>query len=251
MIKIKVLLAATLFPIMMFAWGKEGHQIVALLAKKQLSDSVKIKVEKYLNGLSFEDASTWMDDIKKDKSLDYMKPWHYINVEKDGTFKTDTTGDIVKELNFVIEKLKGYKTLSDAEVNNYIKILFHLCGDIVQPLHVGYGNDKGGNDIKLDYKGKQSNLHRVWDSEIIQSENITYEKCVTQLLTLSDKKKSKLKEINTKDWMSDSRKLLSKVYKFDGKKIEDSYVVKNKDVIEMQLVKGGIRLSAVLNEIFK
>lgn len=248
----KLILVFSLCPLTFFGWGKEGHQIVAKIAKSQLNEAVKDKVTKYLNGMSFEDASTWMDDIKKDKSLDYMKPWHYVNVEKGGTYKSnDTIADINKELKLTIEKIKNYQSLSDLEINKELKILFHLCGDIVQPLHVGYGNDKGGNEIKVDYKGKQSNLHRVWDSEMIQSEAITYDKCMLVLQSYSDKQKSKLLTFTVDSWMNDSRQLLPKVYKFKDAIITDKYVAKNAPLVESQLIVGGIRLAHLLNEIFK
>ena len=50
------------------------------------------------------------------------------------------------------------------EQQHALKSLIHLVGDIHQPLHVGNGTDKGGNDIKLKYFWKSSNLHRVWRS---------------------------------------------------------------------------------------
>jgi hypothetical protein len=64
-----------------FAWGFEGHKIVAEIAKSHLNKSVKDSVEKYLGDMSFEDAATWMDDMRKDHAYDYMKPWHYVNMK--------------------------------------------------------------------------------------------------------------------------------------------------------------------------
>jgi hypothetical protein len=241
-----------LSPLTFFGWGKEGHQIVALIAKSKLDEPVKEKVSKYLNGMSFEEAATWMDDIKKDKSQDYMKPWHYVNVEKGGVYKAnDTIGDIYKELNLTIEKLKNYHRMSDEEVNKEIKILFHLCGDMVQPLHVGFGIDKGGNDIKVDYKGKQSNLHRVWDSEMIQSESINYDKCMQLLQSYPQKQIQKINSFTIDSWMTESRELLPKAYKFKDGKITEKYISKNAPLVESQLVVGGVRLAHLLNEIFK
>ena len=53
-----------------------------------------------------------------------------------------------------------------------LKMLVHLIGDLHQPLHVGGGDDQGGNNIKVDWFGKDSNLHRVWDSDMIDNSNL-------------------------------------------------------------------------------
>ena len=50
----------------------------------------------------------------------------------------------------------------------HLKLLVHLIGDLHQPLHVGIAEDRGGNDIKVTWHYKKSNLHRVWDSEMIE-----------------------------------------------------------------------------------
>ena len=52
--------------------------------------------------------------------------------------------------------------------------LFHLIGDLHQPLHVGFGEDKGGNTFEVQFNDKGSNLHKVWDSEIIEYKNLRF-----------------------------------------------------------------------------
>ena len=249
----KILIISILLqPILTFGWGKEGHQIVALIAQSQLDEKVKEKVDKYLFGMSYEDAGTWMDDIKRERAFDYMKPWHYVNIDKGAEYaKKDTTGDIYAEINASVELLKKYKSHSNEEVSKALKILFHLCGDMVQPLHVGYGGDKGGNDVKLEYFGKSSNLHKVWDSEIIASENITYSKCYSALQKYSVNEISEIKKFTIASWMKDSRKLLPKVYDMPDGKISEEYKTKNAELIESQLIVGGIRLATLLNQVFK
>ena len=121
-----IVVALILVPTLLFAWGKEGHRMVAEIAKQKLSKPAEEKVQKYLGDMSFDDAATWMDDIKKDKAYDYMKPWHYINIDEHQHYKKDTTANIVNELEKVIAELKNYKTMNDTDVNRDLKILFHL-----------------------------------------------------------------------------------------------------------------------------
>ncbi|KAA8544990.1 hypothetical protein F0562_019793 [Nyssa sinensis] len=52
-------------------------------------------------------------------------------------------------------------------LNEALLFLSHFMGDIHQPLHVGFTSDEGGNTIDLRWFGHKSNLHHVWDREII------------------------------------------------------------------------------------
>lgn len=245
-------------PKISFAWGKTGHQIVAQIAKINLEAGVLDSVQKYLGDMSFENASTWMDDVRKDTSLSYMKPWHYVNVEKDKTYvynKSDElklSNNIIEQLEFAIEYLtSSRKHLGQQDKNFNLKLVFHLIGDLHQPLHVGYAVDKGGNEIKVKYEGKDKNLHSVWDSEIIKSANINFETIEKKCKKLSSGKKKKIMQIDVLEWMNESRSYLPKVYKFKNGELDAKYIKKNAKIIEKQLMYAGLRLAAVLNATFK
>lgn len=233
------------------AWGKTGHQIVAQIAKAHLEPGVLDSVQKYLGTMSFEDAATWMDDVRKDTSLNYMKPWHYVNVEKDKTYVKNNEPNIINELEIVISDLKNRKGRKNEDINFSLKQLFHLVGDLHQPLHAGYGVDKGGNDIKVKHEGKDKNLHWAWDSEIIKSKKITYEQVEKKASKLSSKKLKAVQIIDVMAWMNESRSYLPKIYKFKNNELDQKYMDKNAKIIEKQLMLGGLRLAAVLNDSFK
>lgn len=234
-----------------YAWGKEGHMIIADIAKTKLLKGVDEKVQNYLGTTTFEEAAVWMDEIKSDHTNDFMKVWHYVNVEDNETYVKSEGGDLVSELKFVINELKNYRIMDKEEVSKDLKILFHLCGDITQPLHVGYASDRGGNDVKLKYSKTYTNLHHLWDTEIIVDGNITTESCLLVASTLTEKEKKSYEKINIMQWMHDSRSFLFSAYNIKDKTIDDYYISVNKNIVENQLVKGGYRLAAVLNEIFK
>ncbi|MEO6305132.1 MAG: S1/P1 nuclease [Bacteroidia bacterium] len=239
-----------LLPASTFAWGSKGHKIVAAIAKKCLEKNIIDSVQKYLADISFENASVWMDEIRSDNAYDYMKPWHYVNVEKDKTYVKTKDPEVVNEIEIAIATLKDRK-LHDAEQLNFsLKVLFHLVGDIHQPLHCGYKADKGGNEILVQYPGKGTNLHKVWDSEIIDDMKISLNDCLTLANEIPAAEKKKIQTTNVETWMNESRTLLPEVYNFEGK-IKQDYIDKNKLVIEKQLVRAGIRLALVLHEIFK
>ena len=76
------LIVAVCYTTNLFAWGKRGHGIVAEIAFYNLDDATKTKVKKYIGDMSIEQAANWMDDVRSDHKYDYMKPWHYVNVDK-------------------------------------------------------------------------------------------------------------------------------------------------------------------------
>jgi len=239
-----------LIPKSVCAWGKTGHQIVAQIAKAYITADVRDSVQKYLGDMSFESAATWMDEVRKDTTLNFMKPWHYVNIEKDKTYVKNNDENIINQLDIVISKLTTRSGLTSQEINNNLKVLFHLVGDIHQPLHAGYASDKGGNDIKVMFEGKEKNLHWAWDSEIIYSAKINYEKISELSNKLSEKKRKKIQNAEIGIWLNESRSYLPKIYKFKNKELDKKYIAKNSKIIESQLMKSGLRLAQILTNLF-
>lgn len=235
----------------LWAWGPEGHKMVAEIAREHLSTATRDSVEKYLGVVNFEEASVWMDEVKSKPEYDYMKPWHYVNVERDKTYVKNADGNIVNVLLKVIEQLKNRRKQSITETGVQLKMLFHLVGDIHQPLHVGYGEDRGGNDIRLKFLKRQSNLHRVWDEDIITEKNIRLKDCLALEATLTEAEKKAGHQTSPLAWMAQSRALLPEVYAFQDNAITQAYIDKNAIVVEKQILIAGLNLAAVLEEIFK
>jgi len=235
-------------PVDLFAWGKKGHGIAAEIAFSFLDSGTKQKVRNYLKGTSIEDASTWMDEMRSNHSFDYMKTWHYVNVEKGNEYVPNNDPNVVNEIKIAIENLSHKEKLNDSEIKTNLMVIFHLVEDMQMPLHVGYGSDKGGNDIKVTYLGKPSNLHRVWDSDIIESEGITSAQCLELYKDMDNADRKEMNEINIEFWIKEPRYQLKQVYDFNSETnvIDQAYVDRNKIVVERQLLVAGIRLAAVL-----
>lgn len=160
------------------AWSSKGHAIVAQVAFTYLDDATQKNVMSYLDGMTIEEAANWMDNIKDDRSYDYMKPWHYANFAEGKAAEIFEGANIMYQLHQTLKALKDKDKLSKAEIKLKILYLFHLIGDLHQPLHVGYGRDKGGNTVQLNYKGKGTNLHSFWDSGIIYYQSISLPDCL-------------------------------------------------------------------------
>ena len=119
-----------------------------------------------------------MNEIKSDKTYDYLRKLHYINAERGQKITLNNEENSIGALTKTIEELKNYKALTKAEVKIKLCILFHLVGDLHQPLHVGYGEDKGGNNYQINFYGRGTNLHSFYDSGILEYKNLTLPQCI-------------------------------------------------------------------------
>jgi len=232
------------------AWSEKGHAMVAQVAFSYLDEVTKKNVLSYLDGMTIEDAANWMDNIKGDKSKDFMNAYHYANFPKGFRVADREGANIVHVLNNTILELGAKDKLSKEEIKMKILFLFHLVGDLHQPLHVGYGNDRGGNNVQLNYQTRGTNLHSFWDSGIISSQNITLANCLNAQIYSSEELKT-IKAINIVSWSEESRSLLEHVYSYGNPKVQDKYVAESAKIIEKQIQKAGIRLASILQTFFK
>ncbi|HBH06092.1 MAG TPA: S1/P1 Nuclease [Flavobacteriales bacterium] len=235
-----------------YSWGKTGHRVSGEIAMRYLKPKVRKQVEKILHGESIAMVGNYMDFIKSEPKYDYMKPWHYVTVPDSVTYAeagTPEQGDAYMAINkFKNELINGNYTVDEAFA---LKCLIHLVEDIHQPLHVGNGTDRGGNDIKVEFFWKPSNLHRVWDSGIIDGEQLSY----TEYANWIDVTTRELVESWQSDalevWIAESKSYRSQVYDFpEDKKLSYRYVYDNIEVVNLRLLQSGIRLAGLLNEIY-
>jgi len=245
-----VVAIAMLTPKTSFGWGRKGHQLVAEIAFKYLDDSTKAKVKHYLGKLSIEEAGTWMDDMRSNDYYRYMSTWHYVDVSKDSVFHVTAEHNAVTVLNSAIVSLKHKETLKDRQIKEYLLLIFHLVGDLHQPLHTGYPEDKGGNTVQVSAPNYSGNLHSFWDTEILDAKNITIDSCVQYYSTLSPKELKSATTINVLKWMRESRSLLDSVYNFKDNTIPPAYEDANAVIVQKQLLFAGLRLASILKEVF-
>jgi hypothetical protein len=232
-----------------FAWGNKGHSLVAEVAFRYTNDNSRQNVLKYLDGMSIVDASVWMDKMKGNQSFNFMQPYHYVNFKIGETVSEPSGDNIIKQINLTLKELDHIDSLTNDEIRTSLLYLFHLIGDLHQPLHTGYKDDKGGNSVQVSFLGKGSNIHSVWDTAIIENKKLTLDECLI-INKYSIKELKEIQKINTLSWAKESRSFLDKVYKIHNNKIDDKYINANYPIIKEQILKAGIRLASVLDYYF-
>ncbi len=235
-------------------WGATGHRTIGTVAQKHLTNKTKRKIETILKGQSLAFVSTFGDDIKSDNKYNQFKPWHYVNYPY-GTYYKDSqknsNGDVVMGIEKCIAILKDKNTSIDDQAF-YLKLLVHLIGDLHQPLHVGIADDKGGNDFQVRWFNKGTNLHRVWDSDMINSNNMSYTELADNLVEYPKEWVKSKQNGSVSQWADEVHLIAEKVNKSAeiGEKLGYRYSYDNFDTVRMQLYVAGVRLAKVLNDIY-
>ncbi len=237
-----------------FDWGQTGHRVTAEVAQNHLTENAQKQIDKLLNGMSMAVVSTYADEIKSERSFDKYRPWHYANIPFDKTYAEITVkpeGDIVQAIEHCITVLKDENS-SNEDKAFYLKLLIHFIGDLHQPLHLGLEEDRGANDIRVTWFNENSNLHRVWDSDMIDSYQMSYMELANNLPKLTAEEVQQIQEGSLLDWVKEIRILTREVYKSakNNDRLGYRYMYDHFSTVKVQLQVGGLRLAKILNEIF-
>ena len=234
-------------------WGKTGHRIVGLIAEQHLTKKAKKNIDRILKNETLAEVSNFMDFIKADDKYDHMNPWHYATIPDGQTYEqagTPEEGDAIQKINQIISELETKEFTFGSEAFA-LKCLVHLVGDIHQPLHVGNGEDRGGNDVKLDFFWKSSNLHRVWDSGMIDGQDYSYSEYTEWINHASESQIEEWQNDAVIEWAYESMSYREQVYDLpENKKIAYDYVYQNRELLNLRLLQAGVRLAGVLNKIY-
>ena len=251
-----IILFLATFPQQIFAedWGKTGHRVIGKVAQEHLTPKTADAVDALLDGMSLAFVSTYADEIRSASRYDHLAPWHYVNMNKNVRYpeaEKNPKGDIVTAIDYCIEVLKDPKK-SKPDKAFHLKLLVHFIGDIHQPMHVGRKADRGGNDIELTWFGKPTNLHRLWDTDLIEYYNMSYTELAAHLPKLTTKEKENCMTTTRLDWAHESQDLANKIYANTPINADLGYVYHYQyfKTVRIRLLEAGLRLAATLNAIF-
>jgi hypothetical protein len=237
-----------------FGWGQTGHRAIGYIAQQHLTPEAQARLTEILEGHSLAAASTWMDEIRSDDAYDYTSTWHWVTIP-DGMAYAETeknpNGDALGKIKEFIAALEE-GTLSAEEERNAVRFLVHLIGDIHQPLHVGTGEDRGGNDFTVIWFGEPSNLHRVWDSSMIDQKQLSFTELARFVMApATDSQIADWQRSTPEEWAQESMTYRDQLYDVpQDREIGYEYSYRNFDAVQQRLLQAGVRLAAVFNAIY-
>jgi hypothetical protein len=197
--------------------------------------------------------STWMDEVRSDSTFNYTADWHWVTIETGKNYSDspkNPNGDVIMTLERLVMELKSKKLDRKKEIE-YVKMIVHLVGDIHQPLHVGCCDDRGGNSVKVKWFRNETNLHSVWDSNMIDDTKLSYTELAGALEEPTTEVLTQWQKASVRDWAAESMTYRKQVYAVGDGNLSFKYSYKNLDSVKLRLVQAGIRLAGVLNEIYK
>ena len=240
----------------MFGWGQKGHDVTAFIAENHLTPATYSKVSELLDGKSIVYWANWLDNASHTPEYSYSKTWHYKNIDAGVNYEEAPlleSGDIVRAIYDQVAILQD-SNASKSQQQLALKILVHLMGDIHQPMHMGHASDLGGNRWTVNYFGRDTNLHSVWDSSIPESAHKwTYTEWNDQINRTTDAEIALIVFNGTPErWGNETFEICKEVYDKtpEGTKISYDYVADWTPTIEMQFLKGGLRLADLLNSLY-
>ncbi len=238
-----------------FAWGRNGHRASARLTEARLTPEALAGVRALLDeGESLADASTWADEVRR--QIPASGPWHYVNVpitepHYDARF-CPKGGCVVSKIGD-FQKVLVDREAPRAERQKALRFLIHFVQDLHQPLHVGDNKDRGGNDTQVRFFTKGANLHKVWDSSMLDRAHRDEAHLLARLTVLAnaDDATSWISG-TTEDWADESLRAAASAYVLPkGSKLGEDYQTLQLPVAEKRLAQAGVRLAEVLNGVFE
>ena len=257
----RIVLVVVLFSLSLqcFSWGVLGHRIVGEVAESRLTPKARAEIKKILGNETIAMSSNWADFIKSDSTYDYLYNWHFINLDSglsrnqvQAYLDKDTATDIYTKAKFLIKELKS-KSLSQDKKCMYLKLLIHFVGDIHQPLHVGRKVDLGANRVRVQWFSTSTNLHAVWDESLVNFQQLSYTEYTRAINFTSPQQRLGWQKQPISEWIIESYQIAQKLYadiKEPNQRLSYDYNFKYVQTLNERLLKGGVRLAGVLNEIF-
>lgn len=257
--KLAIILICIYMPVHSMAWGLLGHRIVGQIADTYLTKKAKKGIEAILGNESVAMSSNWPDFIKSDPAYKYLSNWHYVNFKQGMTqaevissLEKDTATNAYTKINWLKSELKR-KDIPVTDKQMYLRLLIHLVGDIHQPLHVGRPDDLGGNKIRVLWLNDPYNLHQIWDEVLIDFQQLSYTEYAAAINFTTKEQRTAWQQLPMSQWFFESYQIAEQIYgdvKGTEEKLGYQYNFKYKATLEAQLLKGGVRLAGILNEIF-
>jgi len=251
-----------LLPVPAFAWGPEGHEVVAHLAAMNLTPKARTQVAALLGGeaeASMAIVANWADEIRDARPE--TSSWHFVNLEIDGDLRYRPARDCPGDNCVVAQIARDEAILKSrapaASRAEALKFLIHFAGDIRQPLHGGDNHDQGGNEVQVAIgRGRPMTLHRFWDTETVSAlgrDPILLAGAINRAAS-PEQKRALMAVSSPAGWAEDSAAIAkTTVYPqvARGGMIDGRALADDAKVARQQLAKAGYALAGLLNRIFQ
>lgn len=257
-VPLRILLALALLgaPTRAFAWGAEGHEIVAAIALDALTPKARMQVAGLLGSPAMlVHDSNWADEIREQRPE--TGSWHYVDIplgasgydaRRDCAYDACVVAQIGNDRHFLADPRAPRALRAEA-----LRFLIHLTADIHQPLHAEDNDDKGGNAVRVYLKGARTNLHHVWDVDVVEAFGYDSAAAARHIEAQITPQQRKAWAGGTPaQWANEAHEIArDAIYpplnRRRSLRLANDYARRAQGVTQTQLAKAGIRLAWLLN----
>ena len=244
------------------AWGPQGHEIAARIAADNLTPSARLRISQILGGDALNLMvldSNWADEVRSDRPQ--TMGWHFVNIEI-GASGYDRRRDcprdncVVRQIERDIGLLRDARAPRAARLEAF-RFLIHFVADLHQPLHAADRHDKGGNSVTVIEGRRRTNLHRVWDQEVVAALGPDSMRVAGDLeRSVSPAARAAMMGGTPADWANESfalasREIYGRIPPNGSVRLPRDYAMREQAVVRQQLLRAGLRLAAILNAIYR
>ncbi len=250
-----------------FAWGREGHASIAYIAELNLTPRAKENIEKCIDGHSIVYYASWLDCHRKE-----YKVWNKRRHTCDFDLATNKPiGKPISQMRETLRLLKDYENLTDSARKFHIYTLVHTMGDFHCPGHTEYRTPdcktilcNSFYDVRYLDEKKPVGYHKIWDALVITGNHpdwgyLDYGHALND--GISQERKDAIVAGTLEEWLEesarDSKCIFDRAPKAaEGADVKDMAHVDRDMLNEFddlacdQMLKAGLRLAKVLNDIF-
>jgi hypothetical protein len=251
------LLACTAAPA--WSWGPLGHRIIARIAQREAGPKALSRLSFYLGkDVPIEEAAVWAQGLELERPE--TARWHFIQIPPNAMqLNLERQCPENECITVKLREFEGIARLGirdRSEIEEAIKFLIHLVGDLHQPLHAGYGEDQGGKSIPVVLNSRSMSLYDFWDSALLErlgSDAAAIAERLAQNTT--SEQRERWRQGNLRDWTWETHLLAARLAygalpSGSPKSLGDDYLLQATEVAEIQLMKAGVRLGKILDQVW-
>lgn len=274
-------LAVMAAPMPAMAWGNEGHEVIAAIARAYLTPQTLRKVDALLatdtDTLTAPDMlarATWADAWRAHDHRETAS-WHFVDIELDhpdlqtacfGFPKSAGPASAGPAQDCIVDKVEQFSAELAAPATSAperllaLKYLLHFIGDMQQPLHASDNHDRGGNCVRIDLDGQRTgNLHGYWDTAVVEEQSADPQALADRLLAeITQADKATWEQGDPRSWAMEAFTVAKIVaYKVGSSPgcdadraplaLPPGYPTIARAAADLQLERAGVRLALVLN----
>lgn len=234
------------------AFNFQNHRVICHMAYKQLSLEAQHSIDQVVGDRfqSFAQACAWPDQIRKQARYEHTKYWHYINVPRNTVTVTRQHCPTRGCLFTGIEQSQKKLLKNNADLESLL-FLSHFIGDLHQPMHVSYADDRGGNHVRLIHKGKPTNLHALWDGALFKR-TPWYNHSEALMQRVTPLEVEQWQQGSLEDWATETLVLTQDAYRLLGKSngVSSGYVEHFVPQLEQKMMQASVRLAQILEDLY-